>query len=141
MRPPVTQAPVIKAITDAGKLGITASEVRKQTRLGRTLVSVTLARLLGSHNKKPKIWSYGAATRKRYFISEPFRDAAKTLMDAQEAQWQAERRSREAQELIAREERRLGKRVVAQPPRKTPLEIFSAGWHRKAKTQDEEETA
>jgi hypothetical protein len=136
MRPPVTQATVIKAITEAGKLGITASEVRKQTRLGRTLVSVTLARLLG----KEKVFSYGAATRMRYFISEAFRDAAKTLMDAQEAQWQAERRSREAAELIAREERRLGKRVVTQPPRKSPLEIFSAGWHRKAKTQDEEET-
>jgi hypothetical protein len=137
MRPPVTQAPVIKVITEAGKLGITAAEVRKQTRLGRTLVSVTLARLLGKH----KVFSYGAATRMRYFISEPFRDAAKTLMDAQEAQWQAERRAREASELIAKEERRLGKRVVTQPHRKTPLEIFSAGWHQRHKKEPETEDA
>jgi len=130
MRPPVAQAPILKAIETAGKFGITAAEIRKKTGLTRTLVSVTIARLM----RKQMAFSYGATTRLRYFNSTTARDQAKALIDAEEERWQAERRAKAAKALIAKEERRLGKkndgRLMESPYKPAPLADFK-GWHRK----------
>lgn len=130
MRPPVAQAPIVKAIEAAGKFGITAAELRKKTGITRLLVSVTLNRLI----RKAQVFSYGAPTRLRYFTSESIRDAAKPLIDAEEEAWKAERRTKAAKALIAKEERRLGKkndgRLMESPYKPAPLSGFT-GWHRK----------